>query len=63
MGFESYLDKIKKNGSYHLNITKIVSIFLTILVLLNFLLCSQVKTPYLLVSMIYLINVMSKDGI
>ena len=63
MGFETYLDKIKKNGSYHFNITKIVSIFLTILVLLNFLLCIQVKTPYLLVSMLYLINIMSKDGI
>ena len=35
MGFETCLDKIKKNGSSHFNITKIVSIFLTILVSLN----------------------------
>ena len=63
MGFESYSDKIEKNRSYNFNSTKIVRIFPTILVLLNFLLCIQVKTPYLLVSMLYLINVMSKDGI
>ena len=63
MGSETYLDKIKKNGSYHFNSTKIVTIFQTILVLLNFLLCNQVKTSYLLVSMLYLINIMSKDGI
>ena len=58
-----FLDKIKKNGSNHFNSTKIVSIFLTILVLFNVVLCNQVKASYLLVSMFYLINFMSLDGI
>ena len=61
--FKLFLDKIEKNGSSHFNSTKIVSIFLTILVLFNVVLCNQVKAPYLLVSMFYLINFISLDGI